>query len=235
MYVHRIVAGAFVAVSLASGSASAQGRGNGRGDDRHAPPPQAEQQRRIADQKQHDAAYQKTLDQQTRAAQARAAQLQQQKRNAQVALHQQYVQNLQNQQKQLQNARDFTHDPHYTAPVQYRYRFNGVNRETTQYGADALRGAVRNGYQEGYQAGTADRQDHWRSDYANAEAYRDATWGFNGAYIDQSEYSYYFRQGFQRGYQDGFANATKYGSYSNGNASILGNVLSSILGLATIQ
>ncbi len=235
MKYQNMIAAAFVAVSIASGSAGAQGRGNGRGNDHHAPPPQAEQQRRIDEQKQHDAAYQKTLAAQTQAAQARAAQLQQQKRNAQVALHTQYVQGLQNQQRQLQTARDFSHDPHYTAPVQYRYRFNGATRETTQYGADALRGAVRNGYQEGYQSGVADRQDHWRSNYANAEAYRDATWGFNGSYIDQSEYSYYFRQGFQRGYADGYANATRYGSYTNGSASILDTVLGSILGLATIH
>ncbi|HEY4132832.1 MAG TPA: hypothetical protein VGM50_19620 [Gemmatimonadaceae bacterium] len=235
MKIHSMVAAAVAAVSIVSGSALAQGRGNGRGNDHSNPPSQAEQQRRIAEQKQHDTQYQHTLETQTHAAQARTAQLQKQKRTAQADLQKRYQQSLQAQQQQLRTARDYAHDPHYSAPMMYRYKINNAYRETTQYGADALRAAVRNGYQEGYQAGIADHHDGWRSDYANAYAYRDATWGFNGSYIDQSDYSYYFRQGFQRGYADGYANSTRYGSYNNGTASILDNVLSSILGLATIH
>jgi hypothetical protein len=235
MKLQNLIAAGIVAVGISSGRTLAQGRGNGRGGEHPAPPSHAEQQQRIDEQKQHDQQYQRTLEAQTRAAQARAAQLQEQKRNAQAALHQRYLQSLQAQQQRLQAARDFDHDPHYTAPLMYRYRINGAYHETTQYGADALRRAIRNGYQEGYQAGAADRQDGWRSDYTNSYAYRDATWGFDGAYIDQADYSYYFRQGFQRGYADGYANATRYGTYTNGTASILDNVLSSILGLATIH
>jgi flagellar biosynthesis/type III secretory pathway protein FliH len=41
----------------------------------------------------------------------------------------------------------------------------GSYYETNEYGADLLRQAVNNGYQEGFRAGEADRQDRWHSDY----------------------------------------------------------------------
>jgi hypothetical protein len=42
------------------------------------------------------------------------------------------------------------------------------------------------------------------------------------------EYSYYFRQGFERGYEDGYYGRYEYGRYNNGKYQILGNVLSAI-------
>src|SRR5450756_1754684 len=42
--------------------------------------------------------------------------------------------------------------------------------ETNQYGADFLRQAGNYGYQQGFQAGAADRQDHWRSNYPGSYA-----------------------------------------------------------------
>jgi hypothetical protein len=47
--------------------------------------------------------------------------------------------------------------------------------------------------------------------------------------MDRSEYSYYFRQGFRRGYEDGYYSRYRYGSYRNGGYSILGQVLNTIL------
>ena len=67
-----------------------------------------------------------------------------------------------------------------------------------------LRQAVRDGYQEGYYAGRADRMDRWRFDYSNNYGYMDGTYGYNGYYVSRNDYRYYFRQGFQRGYQDGY-------------------------------
>ncbi len=117
----------------------------------------------------------------------------------------------------------------------YRYQFNGAYHETNQYGVDMLRQAVNYGYQRGYQAGAADRQDHWRFDYQNSPEYREATFGYGGSYVDLSDYSYYFRQGFSRGYQDGYYSRLRYGSGSNGTFSILANVLGGILHLSNIR
>jgi hypothetical protein len=85
------------------------------------------------------------------------------------------------------------------------------------------------GYQQGYRAGNADRLDHWRYDYRNAFAYRDANYGYSGRYVDQDDYNYYFRQGFHKGYDDGYYRRSRYGRQVNGNFAVLKGVLSGIL------
>ena len=42
------------------------------------------------------------------------------------------------------------------------------------------------GYEEGFQAGQADREDNWRgAGYQNSYAYQDANYGYNGYYVSQ--------------------------------------------------
>ena len=128
----------------------------------------------------------------------------------------------------------------------YRYSRDGRYYDINRYQADLLRQAVRYGYEMGARAGIADRRDGWRSDWRNNYAYQDASYGYNGYYVDRREYNHYFREGFQRGYQDAYGNDYRYGTYSgrddyynnNGNyygsndpvAVILTSVLQSILG-----
>jgi hypothetical protein len=97
-----------------------------------------------------------------------------------------------------------------------------------------LRQAVNTGYEEGYRAGQADREDGWGFNYQEAYAYQDANYGYNGYYIDQGEYNHYFREGFRRGYEDGYHSRNQFGSYSNGKFAILGAVLSQILNLQSL-
>jgi len=94
-----------------------------------------------------------------------------------------------------------------------------------------LRQAVSEGYVEGFQAGQADRQDGARFDYQDSFAYEDGTYGYNGYYVDLNEYSFYFREGFRRGYEDGYYGRYQYGGYSNGAITIFGNILQGILDL----
>jgi hypothetical protein len=220
-------------------TANAQGRGRGRGDEHPNPPGQVsaqEQQRRIAEERQRQTQYQQRLDAQVRAAQARTAQIQAQRRNsAELAAHQRYLQQLQAQQAQARAIRDYSHDPYVTAPPLYRYRYNGATQQTNQYGADVLRAAVNDGYQIGYQQGQADRSDGASSNYKRSFAYQDANYGYSGNYIPENEYNYYFREGFRRGYSDGYGSRLQYGSVTNGTASILGNILSGILGLTSYR
>jgi hypothetical protein len=61
------------------------------------------------------------------------------------------------------------------------------------------------------------------------------SYGYDGYYVDLSEYQYYFREGFRRGYEDGYYSRSRYGRYSNGSASILGTILESILGLQLLN
>ncbi len=112
----------------------------------------------------------------------------------------------------MQVQRDYRSDPYVITPHAYRYVISGTPRQTNQYGADVLRQAVQYGYDQGYRAGQADRQDGWRSSYQTEPAYLDANYGYLGNYVAQADYNYYFRQGFQRGYQDGYAAHLQYGT-----------------------
>lgn len=155
---------------------------------------------------------------------------------SQYAFQQQYLDRERQQQQAFQNqSYDYNSDPYfYTAPS-YRYYRGGSYYEINRYGADVLRQAINNGYEEGYYSGRADRQDHWRYDPRGSYAYQDADYGYSGYYVDPGEYNYYFRQGFQRGYRDGYYSRRQYGRYYNGNYSILGSVLSQVLRLQQYQ
>ena len=80
-------------------------------------------------------------------------------------------------------------------------------------------------------AGLADRQDGWQYDPDSSDAFEDGSYGYDAYYVDLGEYQYYFREGFRRGYEDGYYGRYQYGAYSNGKYSILGNILSLILDL----
>jgi flagellar biosynthesis/type III secretory pathway protein FliH len=163
--------------------------------------------------------------------------LQQQKRMSQYRIQEEYLEHLRQQQVFLQNDRhpDYDRDPYfYTAPI-YRYHRGGHYYEINQYGADLLRQALNNGYQEGFRAGRADREDRWRSNYRDSYAYQDANYGYNGYYVDQDDYNYYFREGFRRGYEDGYNSRYQYGRYSNGSYSMLDVILSQVLGFQSLR
>jgi hypothetical protein len=238
---HTRILAAAAAVVLVATSAQAQGRGRGRGhdkkDDREQRQDgqqisQQEMQRRIDEQRQRQSDYQQHLDAQVRAAQARSAQIQNQRRAAQY--NQAYAQRLQQQQQELRAQRDYSRDPYFSTPPSYRYTVNGTTRQTNQYGADVLKQAVNVGYQQGVQAAQADRADGIAANYQRSFAYQDANYGYTGNYVAQSDYNYYFRQGFRRGYTDGYGTRAQYGTVTNGSSSILGNILNGILGLRAI-
>ena len=193
------------------------------------------QRQRTQTEQQRATQYRQRLDQQVRFSQQQAAQLQQQKRVNQYRAQQQYLAQLRQQQLRLQTARNYSNDPYIRTPPSYRYAYSGTTRETNQYGADVLRQAVNYGYQEGVRFGQADRQDGWAANYQNSAAYRDANYGYSGYYVDQADYNYYFRQGFQRGYADGYNSQSQYGTSLNGTSSILATLLSSILGLTSLR
>jgi hypothetical protein len=196
---------------------------------------QAQQQQVVERQQQRQTEYREQLAQQQRLTQQRTALLQQQRRMAQYRYQQQYW--LREDQIRIQNARNYSRDRNryfYSAP-NYRYSRGGSYYETNQYGANLLRQAVNYGYEQGFRSGQADRQDRWQSSYKDSYAYQDANYGYSGYYVDRDDYNYYFREGFSRGYEDGYDSRYQYGRYSNGTYSILGAVLSSILNLQSLR
>jgi len=132
---------------------------------------QQRQQQLIQQQQQRLVDYRQRLDEQQRRLQEQTSILQQQRRMAQYRFQEEYLERLRDQERHLREERhDYNRDPYfYTAPV-YRYNRGGAYYEINQYGADSLRQAVNYGYQEGFRAGAADRQDGWRPDYRESYA-----------------------------------------------------------------
>jgi hypothetical protein len=197
--------------------------------------PQERQHQLIVQQQQRDVDYRRHLDQQQDAARRYSEQLQQERHMASYRYQQEYEARLRQQQIDLQRSYDYDNDPYYYSVPTYRYYRGGSNYETNEYGANALRQAVNAGYEQGFRNGRAAREDNWSSRYQDSYAYQDANYGYNGRYVDQDDYNYYFRQGFSRGYEDGYYSRSQYGSYSNGGYSILGGILSGILNLQAIR
>jgi hypothetical protein len=124
---------------------------------------------------------------------------------------------------------DYDRDPFfYTAPS-YRYWRGGRSYQINSYAAEVLQQAIRLGYEEGFYAGEADRYDGWRGGYRDNYVYQDANLGYDGYYVSQSEYNWYFREGFRRGYEDGLDQRFRYGYREGRSYSILPAVLGAIL------
>jgi TolA-binding protein len=182
---------------------------------------QERQQQRVQQQRLNQ--YSQQRRQLDRLAQQRETRLHQQRRQAHLRFQQQYLERLRQDQINLQNARS----NEYSAP-NYRYSRGGRYYQTNQYGVDLLRQGVNHGYERGVRAGQADREDRTRFSYKDSYAYQDASYGYNGYHVDLNEYRHYFREGFNRGYQDGYYSRSQYGSNSNGSLSLLGNILQQV-------
>jgi len=196
---------------------------------------QQEQQERIRKQEQELALYRKNIALREELAERDAQILRQQKRIQHLRFQEQYEARLRAQRAQLMQARyDYSNDPFYYTAPNYRYRRDDRYYETNQYGMKKLEKALQEGYNEGFKAGRADREDRWRYDYRSAFAYQDANYGYDGRYIAQDEYNHYFREGFQRGYEDGYYGRQKYGRKSDSGINdewlIAGAVVAAIIG-----
>jgi hypothetical protein len=112
----------------------------------------------------------------------------------------------------------------------FRVMRGGRSYNTDSRGAELLRQAVNQGYQQGYAAGQNDRNRRRRSSYTTSSVYRSGNYGYQ-SYVDSSQYQYYFQQGFQRGYQDGYNSRNQYGSNNGGSVNILSAILGSILNI----
>jgi hypothetical protein len=197
---------------------------------------QQQRQQLITEQQQRLTQYSQYLDQRQRVGQQQIAELQRQGRMAGYRYQQDYIGHLHDQDLRLRNGRhDYDNDPYFYTGWNYRYYRNGRYYETNQYGANLLRDAINYGYEQGYLAGRADRQDGWQFNYQNSYAYEDANYGYDGYYVPRDEYNYYFRQGFRRGYEDGYYSRYRYGSYSSGKYTILGALLGSIIDMQSLH
>jgi hypothetical protein len=196
----------------------------------HRPPPPQTQPERYNRQQQRQLWQQRQRQYNNRwsnwqAIQAqRQRQLQQQRRQAYLRYQQRYWEQIRRDQIRLAQMRYYDN-----LIYNHRYYRGGQYYYTSQYGAQMLQDALERGYEEGYWAGRADRDDGWGYDYRNSYGYQDATFGYDGYYVPTDEYSHYFREGFRRGYEDGYYSRNDYGYYDNGRPSILGAIIGTII------
>jgi len=127
---------------------------------------------------------------------------------------------------------DYYRGSYYYSPIIYRYSRGGSYYYANRYQADLMRQAINYGYEEGFYAGRADRMDRWGYNYRDAYAYQDANYGYYGYYVDRGTYNYYFRQGFSRGYEDGYYGRYRYGRQYNNGYSLNDSVFRLILNLS---
>jgi hypothetical protein len=194
------------------------------------------QQQLVNQQKQRLSQYRDHLNQQQRVAQPQVSQLQHENRHAQYTVQQQYVDRLHQQQLTVERQKPGTYsrDPYFSTPASYRYSRGGHSYETNEYGVNLLKQSVNYGYDQGYRTGEADRTDHSPSNFEVSFAYRDANYGYAGFYVDRDDYNFYFREGFRRGYEDGYGGHSEFGVMTNGRGTILDAVLGSIFNVEVI-
>ena len=79
--------------------------------------------------------------------------------------------------------RHFNYNNFYNYDNNYRYYRGGQSYYTSQYGASMLQSAVQDGYEQGFEAGQADRADGWHFDPQNSYAYQDGAYGYDAPYV----------------------------------------------------
>ncbi|MCL5287927.1 MAG: hypothetical protein M1453_08040 [Acidobacteria bacterium] len=148
----------------------------------------------------------------------------------QYRAQQEYLERLRHQRDVVWRYRNhnYYNDPFFYTVANFRYLRGGRYYFTSSYGVDLIQQALNYGYAEGYRAGRADRMDGWRFDYNNCYAYRDASYGYYGLYVDPGAYNFYFREAFRRGYDDGYYGRYRYGRYDGGSYFMLDSVRSGI-------
>jgi hypothetical protein len=161
---------------------------------------------------------------------SRISALRRSNRREQARIQSDYLDRLIFQRSSLGGLNFLDNPVYYLAPA-YRYGYGGSYYETSRYGANLLESAVNQGYREGYQAGRADRRDGWPPNFRSSFAYSDASFGYTGLAVSRNDYNYYFRQGFQRGYEDGYYGRSRYGRYSGSSSGVFETLLNQILNM----
>jgi hypothetical protein len=192
------------------------------------------QQQLAAKERARRAEYLNILRNQRTAYERRISALKQQNRIQQARVQQAYLNRLAAQRTSLGGI-DFLSNPVYYLAPAYQYSRGGQYFQTSRYGASLLENAVNDGYRIGYDAGRADRMDGWSPNYRAALGYQDANYGYTGFSVSRSDYNYYFREGFRRGYEDGYYNRYRYGTSSNGNLGIVETILNQILNMQILR
>jgi hypothetical protein len=94
-------------------------------------------------------------------------------------------------------------------------------------GYNVAQAAANQGYRDGLNTGASDGQRGQSYNPQRSHFYRNATTGYDSSYGNRSTYQQYYRDGFLRGYQEGFR---QYGNGRNYPTNRAGGILGSIFG-----
>jgi hypothetical protein len=173
-----------------------------------------------------------------RVEEGRSARLQRERRYAQDRYRQDYRYRLREQRRERDawQPYDLARDAYFDAPASVRYAYDGRWYDTNAYGADTLRDAANNGYEEGFRSGEADREDGWnRGGYRDSFAYQDADQREGARTLDPSQRAHFYREGVHRGYDDGFNDRRRYGRTDDGHYLLLAGVLAGLLTFESLR
>lgn len=121
-----------------------------------------------------------------------------------------------------------TSDNSHTRGDRFRVYRGDRYYETNGWGAETLRMAITEGYRQGSAQGRSDSEDQKRSNWAASDIYKRAEYGYQQG-VDRGEYKYYFRQGFQRGYLDGYSGRCDYGYAVGGKLQVMVSVVNKLM------
>jgi hypothetical protein len=95
---------------------------------------------------------------------------------------------------------------------------------------DIQRLAISRGYGEGFEEGTRARRDRRNSDFRRTSPYRNGKSGYNRSWNSERDYQNWYRQGFEKGFNDAFYGRARNrgydrnnGGYNGGNGGYYGN------------
>lgn len=99
---------------------------------------------------------------------------------------------------------------------------------TNGRGADLLRHAITEGYRQGHAEGTVANQAGERLDWTRSDVYKNGSYGYQDL-VDRGQYKYYFREGFELGFQDGYNRRSDYGFNDRGKLKVMVSVVNDLL------
>ena len=92
------------------------------------------------------------------------------------------------------------------------YGRNGGYGNNGGYGSNIYQVAQNEGYRDGLNTGARDAERGQSYNPQRSHYYKDATDGYNSSYGNKGQYKQAYRDGFLRGYQEGYR---QYGGYRN--------------------
>lgn len=99
----------------------------------------------------------------------------------------------------------------------------GNGRGVSSNRNEIQRQAMINGYTEGFEEGSRARRDRRNSDFRRTSPYRNGKSGYNRSWNSERDYQNWYRQGYEKGFNDAFYGRARNRGYDRSNGGGYGN------------